>query len=72
MYKRQISFQGQQLETGGDVIVAIEGEKLIGENDLSRLITERRPGEEIEVEVLRDGERRTFDVTLRARADNLS
>jgi S1-C subfamily serine protease len=57
---------------GGDVIVAIDGEQLIGESDLSRLITEARPGDKVELEVIRDGDRRTIEVTLQARPSSLS
>ncbi len=52
---------------GGDVIVAIDGTELVGESDLSRLIAEKRPGDEIEVEIIRDGDRKTIDVTLEER-----
>jgi S1-C subfamily serine protease len=67
-----IDFQGQEIEVGGDVIVAIDGEQLIGESDLSRLITEARPGDKVELEVIRDGDRRTIEVTLQARPSSLS
>jgi len=67
-----IDFQGQEIEVGGDVIVAIDGEKLVGESDLSRMITEARPGDKVELDVIRDGDRRTIEVTLQARPSNLS
>lgn len=66
-----VKFQGQEIEVGGDVIVAVDGEELQTETDLSRLITERHPGDEVEVEVIRDGERRTVDVTLARRPRSL-
>jgi S1-C subfamily serine protease len=66
-----IDFQGREIETGGDVIVAVNGTELVGENDLSRLISESRPGDKIELEVIRDGDRRTIDVTLEARPDSI-
>ncbi len=63
-----IQFQGQPIEVGGDVIVSINGERLVGESDLSRLITEARPGDKIEVEVIHDGgEREQVEVTLASR-----
>ena len=66
-----IMFQGQEIEVGGDVIVAVDGEELESETDLSRLVTERRPGETVEIEVLRDGDRRTVEVTLEPRPDSV-
>ena len=62
-----IEFQGREVLTGGDVIVAVEGEELRTENDLSRLIAARRPGEEIRLQIIRDGEEQDVDVTLEAR-----
>ena len=70
--QQTIEFQGQQVEVGGDAIVAVDGEALVRESDLSRLISERRPGDTIEVEVIRDGERETIDVTLEPRPDQIS
>jgi S1-C subfamily serine protease len=67
-----IDFQGQEIEVGGDVIVAIDGEKLVGESDLSRTITSARPGDKIELDVIRDGDRKTIEVTLQARPSSLS
>jgi S1-C subfamily serine protease len=67
-----IDFQGQEIEVGGDVIVAVDGEKLVGESDLSKLISEARPGDKIELAVIRDGDRRTIEVTLQARPSSLS
>jgi S1-C subfamily serine protease len=67
-----IEFQGQRVEVGGDAIVAIDGEELVSESDLSRLISAHRPGETIEVEIIRDGDRETIDVTLEPRPDQIS
>ena len=67
-----IEFQGQRVEVGGDAIVAIDGEELVSESDLSRLISGHRPGETIEVEIIRDGDRETIDVTLEPRPDQIS
>jgi S1-C subfamily serine protease len=68
----KIEFQGREIEIGGDVIVAVDGTELEGETDLSRLITNRRPGETVELEIIRGGERRTVDVELRPRPNRLS
>jgi putative serine protease PepD len=51
----------------GDVIVAIDGESVRDPDDVSEAVSEREPGDEIEVEVLRDGERRTIRVELAKR-----
>ncbi|NEU57227.1 S1C family serine protease [Halorussus sp. MSC15.2] len=58
----------QQIPVGGDVIVAIGNQSVTSREDLlSYLFTETRPGETVEVTVLRDGERRTVNVTVTER-----
>ena len=51
----------------GDVIVAINGETVREPDEVSEAVSEHEPGDEIEVEVLRDGERRTIRVELAKR-----
>ena len=59
-----VEFQGREVFTGGDVITAVDGEELITENDLSRLISEHQPGDEVTLQIIRDGETMDVDVTL--------
>ncbi len=66
---QKIRFQGQEIDAGGDVIVAVDGEKLTGESDLPRLISRLDPGTEVTLEIIRDGERQEVDVTLGTRDD---
>jgi S1-C subfamily serine protease len=47
----------------GDLIVAVEGESIEGTSDLRRALTEK-DGQTIEVEVIRDGRNRRFDVVI--------
>jgi serine protease Do len=57
--------RGHELPVGGDVIVGIEGQAIRSHEELTRyLILEARPGDAIEVELIRDGERRTEEVIL--------
>ena len=51
----------------GDVIVKIAGEEVRSTDDVSRLVDERSPGDEIEVEVVRAGKRETTEVRLAKR-----
>ena len=48
----------------GDVIISLNGEEVIGWRDLQLGIASKDPGEEITIEIIRNGERMTFDVTL--------
>jgi putative serine protease PepD len=52
---------------GGDVIVAVAGTRVQTPDDVAAAIQDRRPGERIPIEVRRDGQTQTFDVTLAAR-----
>jgi len=61
---------GRQVPVGGDVIRAIDGTPMETFEDLaSYLALETRPGDTIEVAILRDGDERTVEVTLDARPD---
>lgn len=48
----------------GDVIVAVNDETVEGSSDLRQKIGLRRPGDEVEIAYLRDGDRETTQVTL--------
>ncbi|WP_278923619.1 Do family serine endopeptidase [Pseudophaeobacter profundi] len=48
----------------GDVIVAVDGKTVEGSADLRQKIGLRRPGDEIEITYVRDGERRMVEVAL--------
>ena len=61
---QQIRFQGQQVDVGGDVITAIDGQEIVQETDLPRLIARHDPGDTVKVEIIRDGQKQTVDVTL--------
>ena len=66
-----IRFQAAEYETGGDVIIEIEGHKVVQPDDLARLIAEKLPGEKIEVTILRDNKRKQVEVTLGKRPDEV-
>jgi len=61
---QKIRFQGQQVDAGGDVITAIDDEEIVNESDLPRLIAHHDPGDTVKVQIIRDGEEQTVDVTL--------
>jgi S1-C subfamily serine protease len=61
---QRIHFQGQQVQAGGDVIVAIDGREIVNEGDLPRIIAGHDPGDTVELEVIRDGDTETVEVTL--------
>ncbi len=56
----------------GDVIVRFNGTDVDSASTLRRLVAEVKPGRRVAVEVLRDGKRRSFDVTIGRRPDEAS
>jgi S1-C subfamily serine protease len=55
---------GDSYSTGGDVITAIDGQKVTTSEGLQRAIDAKRPGDTISLEFWRDGESHTIDVKL--------
>ncbi len=48
----------------GDIVVAIDGKKVETQSDLRRELFRKKPGDTVNVEVVREGKRLTFSVTL--------
>jgi S1-C subfamily serine protease len=61
------TFQLQRVRTGGDVVIAVEDKPVFQNNDLSELISTHQPGDEVTLDIIRDGRRATVDVTLGSR-----
>jgi Do/DeqQ family serine protease len=51
----------------GDVIVAIDGEKLVDNNALRNRVASTKPGTKVAVEIVRDGRSETLNATLDAK-----
>ncbi len=66
-----IKFQAAEYETGGDVIVEVEGHEIVEPDALIRAVGEKKPGEKLELTILRDNKRETVDVTLGKRPDQV-
>jgi S1-C subfamily serine protease len=66
-----IRFQAAEYETGGDVIVEIEGKEVTQPDSLIELIDEKQPGEKIKLTILRDNKRQDVEVTLGKRPDQV-
>jgi S1-C subfamily serine protease len=67
-----IRFQAAKWRTGGDVILQIDGEDIVEENDLARVIAEHRPGDKVTLTILHENQREKVELTLGARPDDPS
>jgi S1-C subfamily serine protease len=63
----QDTFQLQQVKTGGDVVIAVDGKQVLENNDLSELVAAHKAGDTVTLDILRDGHRTSVDVTLGSR-----
>lgn len=61
------AMNGLTVPTGGDVIVEVDGQPLNSLDELLELIAFSNPGDEMELTILRDGERQQLTVELDAR-----
>ena len=60
--------RGHEVPVGGDVIVGVDGHEIHSHENLLRyLITETQPGDTIEIDLIRDGQRITEHMTLTER-----
>jgi S1-C subfamily serine protease len=55
---------GDQLLLGGDIVTAVDGERMVTADDLTRVLQAHRPGEAVAVQVRRGDTLRTIQVTL--------
>ncbi len=66
---RKLRFQAGAFKVGGDVILAVDGRKVIAPDDLARIISSYSPGQKVTLTVLRDGRTEQIEVTLGKRPD---
>ncbi len=68
---KKLRFQAGEYRTGGDVILAVDGHDVVRPDDLARLVSSKKPGEKVEMTVLRGGEEEQVTVTLGKRPDSV-
>jgi S1-C subfamily serine protease len=64
---RESIFGGITLQQIGDVILTIEGQKIASTDDLQNALQDKKPGQTVRVELLRQGRRLTLPVRLSER-----
>jgi S1-C subfamily serine protease len=68
----KVRFQAGQYRAGGDVILEIDGQKIVEENDLARVIAAHEPGDRVTLTVLHDDRQEKVKLTLGERPDDPS
>jgi S1-C subfamily serine protease len=68
----KLTFQAGRYRVGGDVILDIDGEEIVGPDDLAKVIADREPGDVVTVTILRDDQREEIELTLGKRPDDPS
>ena len=64
---RESVFGGVTLQQIGDIILTIEGKKTTNTDDLQNVLQDKKPGQTVQVELLRQGQRVTVPVRLSER-----
>ncbi len=62
--RRSVIIGNTEVGIGGDLIMAIDGQPVSGSYSLSRAMSRKRPGDRIELTILRNGRRTTITVRL--------
>ncbi len=65
----QVTIDGQQINAGGDIITAVDGESVTGMDDVIAAVDAKKPGESVELTLLRGGETRDVTVELAQRPE---
>lgn len=59
-----LTVDNQRILLGGDIIIAIDGQAVTNEADLSSILSQSQPGQQVDVTVLREGSQSRIPVTL--------
>jgi len=61
-----LNLNGQEILTGGDIILAINGNQTSQLNDLQAALQQAKPGDKVTLDILRNGQEMQVEVTLEA------
>ena len=60
----EATIEGATFQLGGDIITEIDGQPISSMEEVIEAVDTRKPGDEMELTILRHGEKKTVDVTL--------
>ena len=62
---------GQEIPSGGDIVVEFDGQEISTSDELQSGVDAKQPGDTVSITVLRNGDRRAFQVTLGTRPERI-
>jgi len=62
---------GQDVPSGGDVVVELDGESISTSAELQSAVDAKQPGDVVSLTVLRNGKRRTLEIVLDTRPERI-
>ena len=65
------TIDGAEVSLGGDIITEVDGKKVAGMDEIVELVNDAKPGDKLELTILRDGSTKTATVTLGDRPDSV-
>jgi S1-C subfamily serine protease len=65
------TIEGAEVKLGGDIITAVNGKKVAGMDEVVEIVNDAKPGDELELKILRDGSTKTATVTLGDRPNSV-
>jgi S1-C subfamily serine protease len=65
-----VAFQASRYTPGGDIVVAVDGKKIVRDTDLGDIIATKHPDQTVTLTIYRDGHRQDVHVKLAARPDS--
>jgi S1-C subfamily serine protease len=64
------TIDGAKVRLGGDIVTEVNGKKVAGMEEVVEIVNKAKPGESLELTILRDGSTRTATVTLGDRPES--
>ena len=65
------TIDGAEVSLGGDIITEVDGKKIAGMDEVVEIVNDAKPGESLELTILRDGSTKQATVTLGNRPDSV-
>jgi S1-C subfamily serine protease len=59
-----VTIEGQRVRAGGDVITEVDGQAMTGMTDVANAISQKHPGDQVELTLVHGSSKRTVTVTL--------